>query len=61
MKQKVYKTHRAVSKRLNLCKSCNVVWEMQYQTSKVLYYENFPTYKLGRKQCRRCRESIYTA
>ncbi len=52
------KPHRAVSKRLKLCESCNKVWEIQYQTSKVLYHANFPTYKLGRKQCKKCRESI---
>jgi hypothetical protein len=48
------KPHRKVSKNLNLCTKCNKVWELAYQYRKTLYYLEFPTIGLERKDCERC-------
>ena len=51
------KPHKGVSKRLKLCKICNKVWEIVYQTKKVIHHEDFPTYGLERKNCNDCKLS----
>ena len=54
------KPHSA-SNRLKFCELCNRVWEIGYQSGngrryrKVLYYEDFPTYKLKRVACKHCK------
>ena len=50
------KPHRAISRRLKLCTECNKVYETEYQTKKTLYYQDFPTYGLERKRCKRHKE-----
>tara|TARA_Y100001951_G_scaffold93413_1_gene89014 strand:- start:517 stop:693 length:177 start_codon:yes stop_codon:yes gene_type:complete len=50
------KPHTEISKRLHLCKICGNVWEIDYQTRKTLYYQEFPTYKLERKKCKQCKK-----
>ena len=49
------KPHKGISKKLHYCESCNKVWELDYHTNKYLYYKNFPTYKLQRKRCIKCK------
>lgn len=51
------KPHKEISKRLKLCTLCNKVYEMEYQTRKILYYRDFPTYGLERKHCKRHRKA----
>jgi len=49
------KPHRGISQRLSLCLKCKRVYEIEYQTSKILYHEEFPTYGLKRKSCNQCK------
>ena len=45
-----------VSERLRKCMKCRKVWEIIYQSNKehFLTYEDFPSYGLKRKTCRKC-------
>ena len=42
------------SKRLKVCNGCNNVWESKF-SGGAIYYESFPTYKLERKYCYKCK------
>lgn len=48
--------HLGISKKLHLCKNCKKVWEISNETKRYIYYENFPTYKLERKECKKCKK-----
>ena len=48
------KPHK-VSEKLKYCKTCNHVWEMDWQSKCVLHYRDFPTYKLKRQECKKCK------
>ena len=56
VKQSGNKPHKNISKRLKLCTTCKKVYEMEYQSKKTLYYEDFPTIGLERKLCTRHKE-----
>lgn len=40
---------------LKYCTKCNLVWEKAIFTSKIVFYENFPTYGKERKECPQCK------
>jgi len=49
------------ARHLKYCKECEMVWEFQYgilgsvrSRTRVVYYSDFPTYKLARKHCPSC-------
>tara|TARA_R110000787_G_scaffold234566_1_gene341466 strand:+ start:588 stop:818 length:231 start_codon:yes stop_codon:yes gene_type:complete len=47
--------NKGVSKRLKYCKTCNLVWEIDYTLGHpVMYYEDFPTIGLERLECEKC-------
>ena len=48
------KPHRGISQKLKYCKPCNRVWERDFQSKCVLYYQDFPTFKLKREKCKKC-------
>tara|TARA_B100001939_G_scaffold336856_1_gene340481 strand:+ start:284 stop:547 length:264 start_codon:yes stop_codon:yes gene_type:complete len=40
---------------LSFCETCRLVWEIEINTTRVAYYEDFPSIGKNRKECPQCK------
>ncbi len=44
---------------LSVCTVCNTVWEIEVNSNRIAYYDDFPTIGKQRKDCPKCKNQSH--